>query len=501
MSSAERDRLMWKELLARAAKDGVQLQAQLRNALVDAIVDGNLPAGRRVPSSRNLAELAGVSRTTASIVLEKLTADRFLESRPRDGYYVSSALREQKLAIAQSPDSLDQPDWAARMAHADTRYPWQERPAGWQSCPYRFVYGEVNPQIFPFADWRDASRSALGKSAIQLWGQDSGGDESEELVKQIINKILPRRGIAAKPEQVMLTLGTQHGLYLIAQTLLRSGVKLALEEPGYMDARYIFMRSGAELLSVPLDAFGMTIDKRLAECNYLYCTPSHQSPTGVTMSTERRLGLLTHATRHDQIIIEDDYEPELKYEGAAAAALKAMDRSGRVVYLSSLSKLVCPGLRLGYIVGPERLMTELKSLRRLMIRQLPGNNLASAAQFIRQGHYDRLIGAMRQALELKAKIIMAILRKELPMVQMDAPTGGSAIWMRIPQLPNSDRLRAACFDAGVLIDPVEPYFANPPKETWLRLNFASIPQELVERGTLIFARTVRTLLRNGQPGR
>ena len=199
-----------------------------------------------------------------------------------------------------------------------------------------------------------------------------------------------------------------------------------------MDARFIFMRSGADLLSVPLDAFGMTIEKRLAECNYLYCTPSHQAPTGVTMSTERRLKLLSHAVLHDQVIIEDDYEPELKYEGAAAAALKAMDRSGRVIYLSSLSKLVCPGLRIGYIVGPEKLMTELKSLRKLMMRQLPGNNLASAAQFIRQGHYDRLIGAVRRSLAIKATIIIDVLRKELPVAQLEAPTGGSAIWMRIP---------------------------------------------------------------------
>ena len=498
MNSGERDQLMWKELLTRGTKEGIQLQAQLRNALVDAIVDGNLPAGRRVPSSRNLAELAGVSRTTASIVLEKLAADSFLEARPRDGYYVSSALRQQKLALTRYTDRVDKPDWAHRMAHTDTRYPWQARPPGWQSCPYPFVYGEVSSQTFPFADWRDASRSALGKSAIELWGQDSGGEESPELVAQIINKILPRRGIAARPDQVMLTLGTQHGLYLIAQTLLRPGVKIGMEEPGYMDARFIFMRSGADLLSVPLDAFGMTIDKRLTDCNYLYCTPSHQAPTGVTMSTERRLGLLSHAVLHDQIIIEDDYEPELKYEGAAAAALKAMDQSGRVIYLSSLSKLVCPGLRIGYIVGPEQLVAELRSLRKLMIRQLPGNNLASAAQFIRQGHYDRLIGAMRRSLEAKATVIVDILRKELPVAQLEAPTGGSAIWMRIPGHPNAAKLRAACFDAGVLIDPVEPYFANPPKDTWVRLNFASIPKELVERGTRIFARTVRTMLQASQ---
>lgn len=495
--NSEQDRLMWKELLGRSAKEGVQLQAQLRNALVDAIVDGNLSAGRRVPSSRELAKLAGVSRTTTSLVLEKLTADSFLEARPRDGYYVSSALKRRQVTFARSVGSIDQPDWGARMAHTDTRYPWHDRPQGWETCKYRFVYGEVNPQTFPFTDWRDASRSALGSLAIQLWGQDSGGDESQPLVEQIINKILPRRGIAAAADQVMLTLGTQHGLYLIAQTLLRPGVRVGIEDPGYMDARFIFLRSGADLVSVPLDAFGMTIDKRSLDCNYLYCTPSHQAPTGVTMSTERRLALLTQATLHDQIIIEDDYEPELKYAGAAAAALKAMDRSGRVIYLSSLSKLVCPGLRIGYIVGPEKLIAELKSLRRLMVRQLPGNNLASTAQFIRQGHYDRLMASMRRSLEAKAKVIAATLRKELPVAEYEAPTGGSAIWMRIPGCPNPFKLRAACFEAGVLLDPVEPYFTRVPKETWVRLNFASIPKELVEAGILVFARTVRKLLRSG----
>ncbi|WP_322513866.1 PLP-dependent aminotransferase family protein [Rhodopseudomonas palustris] len=494
---SDEDRLMWKELLGRSAKEGVHLQAQLRNAFVDAIVDGNLPAGRRVPSSRELASLAGVSRTTATLVLEKLAADSFLEARPRNGFYVSSALKRRQVTFGRSVDNADRPDWAARLVHAEVGYPWQERPLGWERCKYRFVYGEVNPQTFPFTDWRDASRSALTSPAIQHWGQDSGGEESQPLIEQIINKILPRRGIAAAADQVMLTLGTQHGLYLIAQTLLGPGLKVGVEEPGYMDARFIFLRSGADLISIPIDAFGMTIDKRSTDCNYLYCTPSHQAPTGVTMSTERRLSLLTQAVVQDQIIIEDDYEPELKYDGAAAASLKAMDRSGRVIYLSSLSKLVCPGLRIGYLVGPETLIAELKSLRRLMLRQLPGNNLASAAQFIRQGHYDRLMTEMRKSLEAKAKLIVDTLRKELPIAEYAAPTGGSAIWMRIPGCRSPSKLRAACFDAGVLIDPVEPYFAVAPKETWVRLNFASIPKELVEAGTVVFARTVAKIIRSG----
>lgn len=485
---------MWKVLLGRSTKEGVPLQMQLRNALVDVIVDGNLPTGRRVPSSRSLAELANVSRTTASIVLEKLVADGFLEARSRDGYYVSSQTRQHSLARAQfdAPDPM--PDWSTRMKQVDTKYPWLARPPGWQSCPYRFVYGELNSQTFPFADWRDASRSALGKPAIEMWGQDVDGDEHPELIEQIINKILPRRGIAAKAHQVILTLGTQHGLYLLAQTLFRSGTKVGVEDPGYMDARSIFARSGAELRAIPLDAFGMTVDKRLSDCDYIYCTPSHQAPTGVTMSTERRLALLSHASLNDRIIIEDDYEPELKYDGAAAAALKAMDRSGRVIYLSSLSKLVCPGLRIGYVVGAEGLVSEMKSLRKLMMRQLPGNNLTSAAQFIRQGHYDRLIGNVRRSLEVKAKIIVDTLRAELPVARLEAPVGGSAIWMEIPGRPDAASIRAACFKAGVLIDPVEPYFASTPKETWLRLNFASIATELVERGTRTFAKAVRDML-------
>jgi GntR family transcriptional regulator/MocR family aminotransferase len=499
--------LMWKAMLAGESRDGVSLQARLRHAFVEAILDGRLAPGRRVPSSRDLAALAGVSRTTASIVMEQLVADGYLDAKPRNGYFVSAAIDRSQLVSAgpfatrtAAVGAQSAPDWSARLAHVDTRFPWVERPPGWQACRYRFVYGEIDPRIFPFADWREATRLALDIASVRDWGQDTAGHDSPALVDEVIKRILPRRGIAAKPDEIMLTLGTQHGLYLLALLLMRNGTRVGMEEPGYTDARYIFARHAATIVPLPLDARGLETGPQLADCEYVYCTPSHQCPTGVTMSTERRVALLAHANAHDQIVIEDDYEPELQYAGAATPALKAIDKCERVIYLSSLSKVVCPGLRIGFIVGPARLVTELKALRRLMIRQIPGNNQASTVQFVRQGHYDRLLTVARDALKARAEILVATLAARLPEAEFDIPTGGAAVWLRLPGRPDLERLRAACFEAGVLLDPVEPFFASPPRESYVRLNFSTIALEQMEAGIGAFAAVARRILRQQRAG-
>ncbi|PXW23965.1 MocR-like pyridoxine biosynthesis transcription factor PdxR [Paraburkholderia caballeronis] len=490
--------LMWRQLLP--ARDGSPLQVQLRTALVNAMLDGRLPIGLRLPSGRELAQLARVSRNTVVLVYERLVADGYLEARPRAGYFVSNGVERAAVRSVPSYDAPDPPDWAARMqtsvaAHRALR--WLDRPDGWRRFRYPFVFGQFDPKLFPLADWRECNRQALEVAAVEAWGHDGEGHDSPILIDQLIRRVLPRRGIAVTPDQILLTLGTQHGLYLLAELFAAPGTRLGIEDPGYMDARNIFMRRGADISPQPVDAHGLCVTDTLASCDYLYCTPSHQCPTGVTMSTDRRVALLAHAARHDQVIFEDDYDPETQYVGQPLPALKAIDKSGRVIYLSSLSKMLAPGLRMGYVVAPAEVIAKLRVLRRLMIRQAPGNNQHAAALFIQQGYYDRLLHQTREALAARAAVLTDALAKHLPEAAYGVPHGGSSVWLRLPGRIDTLALRAAAIAQGLWFDPGEPFFHEAMTEPWIRVGFSSIPLERIAPGIEVLARLVNAHARRG----
>ncbi|MEY3994515.1 MAG: hypothetical protein RLZZ113_1620, partial [Pseudomonadota bacterium] len=176
----------------------------------------------------------------------------------------------------------------------------------------------------------------------------------------------PRRGVWASPEEVVVTVGAQHALYMIAELLFADQARVAIENPGYPDARNIFSLKSQRIISVDVDQFGLPITAALEHCDYAYVTPSHQCPTTIKMPEERRLALLQSAEQHDFIVIEDDYEAESSFAENPSPALKSSDRTGRVLYIGSLSKTFAPGLRLGYIVGSPKIIRELRGLRRLM---------------------------------------------------------------------------------------------------------------------------------------
>ncbi|MEN3111262.1 PLP-dependent aminotransferase family protein [Uliginosibacterium paludis] len=490
--SGDAQELMWRQLLLPLERGSTPLQLQLRSRLVNAMLDGRLAAGLRLPSGRELAAWAGLSRNTVVLVYDRLVEEGHLESRQREGYFVRGSFgREAPRALA-STAAPAAPDWSRHLGPA-APFRWLDRPAGWQTLPYPFVFGQFDASLFPLAEWRECSRQALQAQALPDWAHDIPGNDCPELIEQLIHRVLPRRGIAATPGQILLTLGTQHGLYLLGELFGRPGCRLGVENPGYMDVRNIFGRFGGDILPLPVDSEGLQIGPALAGCRYLYCTPSHQCPTGVTLSTERRLALLAHAAEHDQIVFEDDYDPETQYQGQPLPALKAIDRADRVIYLGSFSKLLSPGLRLGYVVAPTEVIERLRVLRRLMVRQAPGNNPLAAAFFIREGHYDRLLQNTRNALAERAGLLVAALRRHLPEARFTPPQGGSGLWLALPGTADPGALREAAFRRGVLYDPGEPFFQQPAASTCLRLGFSSIRPAAIDAGIRELAAALASL--------
>lgn len=488
--------LFWQQLLPELRHDGPTLQSQLRAAFVGAILNGALRPGTRLPSSRELAAMLKVARNTVVLTLEQLVFDGYLIAKSRSGYFV--AARED---ASPSLDSLplqhtvrDAPDWSARLLDTSSVGKWLHKPPDWQRYRYPFVYGQFDPKFFPVAEWRECNRLALSVGQIHGWASDAVEQDDEVLVEQLIRRVLPRRGIAAKPAQILFTVGAQQALFLLAEALIAPHMSVGFEEPGYMDARNIFLRRQARIVPAELDDQGVRPDARLADCQYLYCTPSHQCPSGVTMATERRLELLQTAERHDQVIIEDDYDAETQYQGQPLPALKAIDRNDRVIYVGSMSKIISPGLRIGYIVADEMLIAGLRRLRRLMIRHPSSNNQRTLALFVAQGHYDKLIVRTRQTLAERAQRLVDALAEHWPEVEFRSPSGGSVVWARLPEGVDGRRLAAAALAEDALIENGDPFFYRDDQDgRYLRFGFSSIEIDRIEPGIRLLASLAKGL--------
>ena len=471
------------------------LQAQIRDILVESIRNGQLKAGDPVPSTRAMASRLQVSRNTVTLAYQTLATEGLLASRERSGFYVDGeAVDGMARPAAEHPPrrSEGRIDWERRFAEAPGRQRNQAKPEGWQRQPFPFIYGQVDREIFPIAEWRDCVRQAMGTRWIDAWTEDRFAADDPLLVEEIARRILPLRGIAAGPDEILVTLGAQHALYLLAALLIRPETLVAIEDPGYPDLRNICALRTRQVRTVPVDAEGMVLGGGASRADLVFVTPSHQHPTTVTMSLPRRKALLAVARAADQVIVEDDYEFETNYSGTPLPALKSLDEDGRVIYVGSLSKSLMPGLRLGFLVADARLVAELRALRRLMLRHPPGNNQRAAALFLANGHHDVLVRRIHRAYRDRWQAMGEALARHLPGWAERPGFGGSSYWLTGPDGFDSRCLAEAALARGVVIEPGAPFFADPGQgRRHLRLGFSSIAADRIPDGIALLAQAAR----------
>ncbi|MEL6287749.1 MAG: PLP-dependent aminotransferase family protein [Pseudomonadota bacterium] len=474
------------------------LQAQLREKLVAAILDGHVPKDERLPSSRQLAKALGISRNTVTLAYQSLIDDGFLVSRERSGTFVSpdigTAAARQDLNGEHRSGAGDAErtiDWRHRLRVQPSAQENIAKPRDWRRHPYPFIYGQVDHGLFPIAEWRDCTRRALGRQWLDGWTADHHAFDDEMLIEQIRTRLLPRRGIMARENEILVTLGAQHALYLIASLLTRRETTVGIEDPGYPDTRNIFALRSSRLVNLPVDDEGMVISSALGECDIVCATPSHHAPTTVTMPEHRRFNLLQKAVTHDFLVVEDDYEFETNFISAPSPALKSLDRDGRVIYVGSLSKTLFPGLRLGFLVGDPELVREARALRRLMVRHPPNLNQRTAAHFIALGHHDSMLMRLRRAYGRRWEAIRAAMETHLPDFRVMPSNGGSSIWVEGPPELDTTALARSTLDLGVVIEPGEIYFNEEPRpRNHFRLGFSSIASEDIAEGISRIAQCV-----------
>ncbi|MEO8508645.1 MAG: PLP-dependent aminotransferase family protein [Betaproteobacteria bacterium] len=483
---------MWNQLIHLSFKSRVSLQAQIREMLVNGILDGHIPVGVPLPSTRVLAIQLGVARNTVALSYELLVNEGYLVTKSRSGHFVNAEILGGRAAGRPrdfpAPGAAPEVAWTRRLQSNLAEQRNIVKPRDWQKYPYPFLYGQIDPSLLPITGWRECSTQALSTTETRGWAGDLIDGDDTLLIEQIQTRLLARRGVWATPDEILVTVGAQHALFLLATLLVDGQTVVGVENPGYPDARNIFAARTRNVVALQLDGDGVMLSPELGRCDYVFVTPSHQCPTNVTMPLPRREALLAWAQAHERVIIEDDYETELGIEGRVQPALKSLDRSGHVVYISSLSKTLAPGIRIGYIVGSRDLIREARALRRLMLRHPAANNERSAGLFLAMGYHDALLRRLKQTYAERGRHVAEALHAHMPDVTFRAVTGASSCWLRFPDGVDTRRLAAAAQRHGVLVEPGDVFFAgDTPLNNYIRLGFSSIVAERIEPGICALA--------------
>ncbi len=466
---------------------GPPLYRQLYLQLRDAMLVGAIPAGSRLPSTRAMAEDLGLSRNTVGAAFERLVDAGFVESRVGDGSYVSAALAEgwggeDKATLDPGENAPSPPKESRRLSRrgrdiAGSRLGLD--PLG----PRPFSVGVPALDAFPLATWqRLASREArqLGAVALQH-GEPAGQRRLREL---IASYLATSRGVRASAEQVLILTSAQMGLDLSARLLTDPGDAVWIEEPGYLGARGALTAAGAQLVPVPVDGEGLIVEAGVAlspAARLSYVSPSHQFPMGEPMSLRRRLRLLAWAAEAGAWILEDDYDCEYAYHGKSDQALQGLDRSGRVLYIGTFSKVLFPALRVAYIVVPEDLVEAFRSARFLADGHVAPATQEILTEFIEAGHFTGHLRRMRSLYRRRRDVLLEELGRRFgDLFRISSADTGMHVTARLAE-GDDHQLAAQAAALQLELTPLSRYYLGPKVEQGFALGYAHVPEEEIVR--------------------
>lgn len=466
------------------------LQKQIRRQIAIGIVNRQYPLHRPLPSIRRLSTDLNVSVTTVAIAYEALKNDGFVEARDRSGYFINPdvladqghALRpEVAREIVAPPERID---YRAFFQGNSYNLPRVVKPA---DCliryRYPFVCGLIDQSLFPFHSWRECVRDSINVVELANWATDFSSTDDELLIEQLIQCVLAKRGIVARPDEVLVTMGGQQALYIAIKLLMSPGETLGVEDPGYPDVINMAAIEGIKVLRLPVDRNGLLVSESLGGCKCLFVTPSHQFPTTVTMPIERKLALLQNTRANNQFVIEDDYESDISFNRTPPPALKSLDDWGNVIYIGSLSKSLLPGLRIGYLVADPEFVREARALRHHLIRHPPVNNQRSVALFLQRGYFDRFVAKITGVYRQRCEVMHEALEKHFPGASKKPDYGGAIIWLRLPEEADANELHERVKAEGVFFEPGGFTFSDERNNrNHVRLGYSVIEQSLIPEG-------------------
>lgn len=432
------------------AETGQSLKHQIFQQIKRLIEDGRLKSGMRLPASRIMASDLGVSRNTVVLAYEQLVAEGYLEMRPPLGTFVSSALL---------PDCLDTPlpvrsapqEAVVKKESPRLRFKGQphivvspyEKPA-----QFDFWVGRPDARLFPILDWVKNMRRRLRylQEGNSGYGHPAGLWELRRAIAQYVGAA---RGIKADATDVLIVNGIQEGLSILSQLFVREGTGVVIEHPCYLGAANVFASHGAQLIPVPVDDEGMRVDD-MPEAALAYLTPSHQYPTGATLSMARRARVLDWAQRHQSYILEDDYDSDFYYDHAPLPALKSQDESGRVVYMGTFSKSLGAGLRVGYLILPADIFEAAMTAKGLLNNCSTWLIQALLADFLESGAYRHHLRRIRTIYAGRRNALVSALGAHFDGGGISgAQSGMHLVWKAPASIPVAFDIERKARDVGV----------------------------------------------------
>jgi GntR family transcriptional regulator/MocR family aminotransferase len=455
------------------------LSGEIYRQLRQAIVDGRLRAGERLPPTRELANRLSVSRTTVTVAYDRLSASGFVTTRVGAGTFVQNGVR------TGAADSR-----SAQRVAAEALRPREV----WDSVPvirpfepparFDFRSGVPDATLFPWQRWRRLVSNELKRRdrLIGIYADPAGDTDLREAVARHIGV---SRGIEASADDIIITSGTQQALDLLAKVLVEPGETVALEDPGYAPARWLFRSHGMRVAGVPVDGDGLIVDALPADVRMVYTTPSHQYPLGVAMALDRRMALLGWAARHNAAIIEDDYDSEFRYGGRPIDPLKTLDRDGRVIYIGSFSKTLLPALRMAFLLVPPSIREAVQRAKFMADWHSPLITQRALARFIDDGDFARHVRRMNRIYHARhEKIVEILVRDFADLLEVIPSSAGLHIsaFARGPDRDDIPATRQRAAEADVAVQDLGRMAHEPPGRPGLLLGYGAIATSRIAEG-------------------
>lgn len=453
------------------------LSGEIYRQLRQAILDGRLKAGDRLPATRALARDLAVSRSTVTSAYERLLGEGLAESRAGAATFVSgkvpaSARRASRSTVPSILRARTVWDSISSLVAFDTR------------AEFDFRVGIPDATLFPHLAWRRAVMRALRSSEMSdAFYEASAG--SQVLRKAIVDHIAISRGVKAAPEDLLITSGTQQALDVVTRILIEPGDVIAVEDPGYTPAVHLFRSLRARVVGVRVDSEGIVVEQLPPNARAVYVTPSHQFPLGVCMSLSRRRALLSWAQRHDAAIIEDDYDSEFRFGGRPLEPLQTIDTNGRVIYVGTFSKTMLPALRLGFLVLPASLHTAAIKAKFVCDWHSSAFAQPALARFIADGSFVRHIRKAGKVYSERHAMITASLKDdfadhlELVPSQSGLHVAAFATSACVERIGSIVRHAATL---GVAVQPLSNFAMHTRQRAGITIGYGAIPTAKVAEG-------------------
>lgn len=452
------------------------LTGQIYRQLRAAILDGRLRTGEQLLPTRELASQLGVSRNTVMQAYDLLMSDGLLEGHVGAGTFVADIVSSDRSLDNKRQSAIEIKPFWRQLTGAELLPP---PPA---NLMYNFSLSLPDKPRFPFEEWRRISAFCSRRLAQAPVGY--GAPEGmRELREAIVKYVSFSRAVRCHLDNVIVTNGAQQAFDLIARVLISPQTVVAVEDPGYPPVRLLFESYGAQVVGVPVDAQGLQVECLPKNAKLIYVTPSHQFPLGMPMSLPRRLALLEWATQHGAAIIEDDYDSEFRFAGRPLESLQNLDRTGRVLYVGTFSKVMFPEIRLGFIVAPELIQQALVVAKQLSDLHSPLLAQATLAKFILDGYLAKHIRKLHKIYDQRRQCLIEGLKKSFSDWLQPIPAEAGlhiATFLTDDMKSNAVIVRAA--EQGIFLFSLEHFYASSTVKSGLIFGYGTIEVEQIDAG-------------------